>query len=126
MEMNKVDYVSLLGDRLSGCRMCRHLVRLAAAAFLVAEFCGVSSALTDRGEDLCLSRASTPERARVMEKPCVADLLAADAAGRQRVALHLRGNCQGTRIKAMMPSRQEFAEAALEPSPTLCTVVIGS
>jgi hypothetical protein len=107
--------------------MCHHIGCLAAAVFLTVQFWGVSSALGDRGADLCLSRTSAPaQRVRAMEKPCIAELLAADASGEQRLALHLRGNCHGERNKAMMASRYQIAEAAVEQSWQTCSPNIGS
>jgi hypothetical protein len=107
--------------------MCHHIGSMVAATFLAVQFWGVSSALTDRGADLCLTRTSGPERPlRAMEKPCVAELLAGDASGEQRLALHLRGNCQADRGKAMMASRYQIAQAAVEQSWPTCSLIIGS
>ena len=122
-----MDYVSFPRDRLSGCRMCHYIGCMAAAAFLAVQFWAVSSALTDRGADLCLTRTSRPEQPmRAMEKPCVAELLAGDASGEQRLALHLRGNCQGGRGEAMMASGYQIAQAVVEQSWPTCTPMIGS
>ena len=122
-----MDYAWFVRGQLSGCRTCRLIAHLAAALLLAAELWGVSSALTDRGADVCLSRTSAADpRAHALEKPCVAELLAADAAGGQRLALHLRGNCQGERNKAKMAPRYPAAELAFEQSRSICSVVIGS
>ena len=105
-------------------------VSIATAAAIVAlavELWGVNSALTDRGADLCLSRTATPQhRMHAPEKPCIAQLLAGDPTGQQRLALYLRGNCTGERNQATIARRDELARITLlQPWPT-CSSVLGS
>jgi hypothetical protein len=99
----------------------------AAIVALAVELWVVNSALTDRGANLCLSPTSTPQhRMHVPEKPCIAQLLAVDPEGQQRLALYLRGNCPGERNQATIAHRDELARITLlQPWPT-CSSVLGS
>jgi hypothetical protein len=97
----------------------------AAAAVLVISLWGVSSALADRGAGVCLSNSSSAD-ARAVRKPCVSELLTADAMEQQRQVVHLRGYCQGARSTAMMASRPRIASAAPEQAGPTCATVIGS
>jgi hypothetical protein len=98
---------------------------VAAAVALAVELWGVSSALTERGADLCLSRTATPQhRIHATQKPCIAQLLAADTTGQHRLALYLQGNCSGERNQAMMARRNELAhKTLLQPWPTSAAVL---
>jgi hypothetical protein len=97
----------------------------AAAALLAIALWGVSSALADRGAGVCLSSSSSADP-RAVRKPCVSELLTADATEQQRQVLHLRGYCQGERNTAMMTSRSQIAKAAPEQAGPTCATVIGS
>jgi hypothetical protein len=105
-------------------------VSVATAAAIVAlavELWGVDSALTNRGADLCLSQSSTPQhRMHAPEKPCIAQLLAADPEGQQRLALYLRGNCPGEHNQATIAHRYELARITLLPQWPTCSSVLGS
>ena len=99
----------------------------AAILALALEFWGVNSALTDRGADVCLSQTSTPQhRMHAPEKPCVAQLLAGNPEGQQRLALYLRGNCTGERNQATIAHRDELAQITLLPPWPTCSSVLGS
>ena len=99
----------------------------AAVAALAVELWSVSGALSDRGSALCLSQTSTPpQRLHTPQKPCIAQVLSANATGQQRLALYLKVNCPGERTQAMMARRDRRVHITLsEPWPT-CAAVLGS
>ena len=109
-----VVYASSLRDRL-GSGMCECLVVLAGALLLAAEAWAVSSALADRAQDVCLPASAPPgPRMDQMVRLFPAELAPANASGRQRPALYLRGNCREERNGPMMVHREEVAGAGLK------------
>jgi hypothetical protein len=73
----QVDYLLSICNRSTVMRACQHVACLAAGVFLAAEIWIVSSALGERGSEVCTSRTTEEGQERAPIKPCAAKLAVA-------------------------------------------------
>jgi hypothetical protein len=99
----------------------RWALPVAAATALVAAVWCVADALGQRGVGVCQSDSAVSSEL-TMQRPCIARYLAGDLSERDRIGLHLGGNCQSDRSASMISQTNRESVAAAQSTPRTCLI----
>ncbi len=113
---------SLYLEARRGAAQCsRWVMPMAAAAALAAAVWCVADALGERGASVCQSDSAAPTELAA-QRPCIARYLAGDLSQRDRIGLHLGGNCQPDRSAVMMAHTNRVSVTAVQSAPRTCLI----